>query len=442
MRMERIGRYEVVAELGRGSMGAVYKARDPQIGRTVAIKIILTANLSTADLEQYKQRFVREAQAAGQMSHPGIVTIHDIAEDANGQPFLVMEFIEGIGLDRLLVPSAERLPLERCLDLGIQVSEALEYAHRRGVVHRDIKPANILLTHDGRAKIADFGIAKLAGVQLTQTGQMMGTPAFMSPEQFSGGPVDARSDLFSLGAMLYWMLTGEKPFGGESLTVVSFRVVYTEPIPATRVDPSLPRELEAVLSRCLAKNPSDRYSSCRELADDLKAVKEGRAIKTQPVPVPAPMDQTVATVAPLASGVNTPMSTLPASAEVTKPGVPVAGVPVEVEPLSFWAAHKRKLAVLALLLLLLIIGYWLWPSGVTEETQTDTTEEPAPPPAPRRATTTKTTPRQQPAAQQPAATEPTPEEILRQKGEEILKQKAEELLKSQKKKPGKGKGRR
>src|SRR3990172_8145660 len=145
MRMERIGRYEVVAELGRGSMGAVYKARDPQIGRTVAIKIILTANLSAADLEQYKQRFVREGQAAGQMSHPGIVTIHDIAEDANGQPFLVMEFIEGIALDRLLVPGAERLPLERCLDIGLQVSEALEYAHRRGVIHRDIKPANILL---------------------------------------------------------------------------------------------------------------------------------------------------------------------------------------------------------------------------------------------------------------------------------------------------------
>jgi len=395
---------------------------------------------------------VREAQAAGQMSHPGIVTIHDIAEDATGQPFLVMEFIEGIGLDRLLVPGAERLPVERCLDISIQVAEALEYAHRRSVIHRDIKPANILLTNDGRAKIADFGIAKLAGVQLTQTGQMMGTPAFMSPEQFSGGAVDARSDLFSLGAMLYWMLTGEKPFGGESLTVVSFRVVYTEPIPATRINPAIPRELEAVLSRCLAKNPNDRYSSCRELAEDLKAVKEGRAIKTQPVPVPAPMDQTVATVAPLASGVGTAMGTLPASPEVTKPGVPVAGVPVEAEPLtfaftkivsaSFWAAHKRKLAVLALLLLLLLVGYWFWPSGTIEETQTDTTEEPAPPPTPKRATPAKSKPKQQPAAQEPTATQPTTEEILRQKGEEILKQKAEELLKDQKKKPGKRKGHR
>lgn len=441
--MERIGRYEVVAEVGRGSMGAVYKARDPQIGRTVAIKIILTANLSADALEQYKQRFVREAQAAGQMSHPGIVTIHDIAEDASGQPFLVMEFIEGIALDRLLVPGAERMPLERCLDIGIQVAEALEYAHRRGVVHRDVKPANILLTSDGRAKIADFGIAKLAGVQLTQTGQMMGTPAFMSPEQFSGGAVDARSDLFSLGAMLYWMATGEKPFGGESLTVVSFRVVYTEPIPATRVDPTLPRELEAVLSRCLAKNPNDRYASCRELAEDLKAVKEGRTIKTQPVPVPAPMDQTVTTVAPLASGVGTVMGTLPAAAEITKPGVPVAGVPVEVEPLTFWAAHRRKLIALVAVLLLLLIGYWLWPSGTAEEVQTETTEEPAPPPAPKR-TTTKAKPRSQPAAQQPAATEPTTQEILRQKGEEILRQKAEELLKDQKKKKpwSKGKGNR
>jgi serine/threonine-protein kinase len=440
--MERIGRYEVVTELGRGSMGAVYKARDPQIGRTVAIKIILTANLSAEALDQYKQRFIREAQAAGQMSHPGIVTIHDIAEDASGQPFLVMEFIEGIALDRLLLPGAERLPLERCLDIGIQVAEALEYAHRRGVIHRDIKPANILLTNDGRAKIADFGIAKLAGVQLTQTGQMMGTPAFMSPEQFSGDAVDARSDLFSLGAMLYWMVTGEKPFGGESLTVVSFRVVYTEPIPASRANPALPSELDAVFSRCMAKNPSHRYASCRELMDDLKAVKEGRAIKTQPVPVPAPMDQTVATVAPLASGVRAPLSTLPASAEATKQGVPVAGVPVEVEPLSFWAAHKRKLIVLALLLLLVFAGYWLWPSGTSEELQTDTVEEPAPPPpAPKRATK-RAAPQQQPPAQQPAASEPTMEEVLRQKGEEILKEKAEEILKSQKKKPGKGKGRR
>lgn len=440
--MDRIGRYEVVAELGRGSMGAVYKARDPQIGRTVAIKIILTANLSADALEQYKQRFVREAQAAGQMSHPGIVTIHDIAEDASGQPFLVMEFIEGIALDRLLVPGAERMPLDRCLDIGIQVAEALEYAHRRGVVHRDVKPANILLTNDGHAKIADFGIAKLAGVQLTQTGQMMGTPAFMSPEQFSGGAVDARSDLFSLGAMLYWMMTGEKPFGGESLTVVSFRVVYTDPIPATRVDPALPHELEAVLSRCLAKNPADRYASCRELSEDLKAVKEGRSIKTQPVPVTAPMDQTVATVAPLASGMGTALGTLPASAERTKQGVPVAGVPVEVEPVTFWAAHRRKLLAVLILLLLLLVGYWLWPSAPTEELQTDTTEEPAPPPTPKRTTTKKVTPRPQPAAQEPAATEPTTEEILRQKGEEILRQKAEEILKDQRKKPGKGKGRR
>jgi serine/threonine-protein kinase len=441
--MERIGRYEVVSELGRGSMGAVYKARDPQIGRTVAIKIILTANLSAEALEQYKQRFMREAQAAGQMSHPGIVTIHDIAEDASGQPFLVMEFIEGIGLDRLLVPGAERLPVERCLDIGIQVAEALEYAHRRGVVHRDIKPANILLTHDGRAKIADFGIAKLAGVQLTQTGQMMGTPAFMSPEQFSGGAVDARSDLFSLGAMLYWMLTGEKPFGGESLTVVSFRVVYTEPIPANRINPALPPELETVLARCLAKNPADRYASCRELAEDLKAIQGGRAIKTQPVPVPAPMDQTVATVAPLSSGAGMPLGTLPAAAEATKQAIPVVGVPVEVEPLGFWAAHKRKLIAAALLLLLaVLLGYWFWPSAGTEETQTDTTTEPAPPPKPKRATTTKTTPRQQPAAQ-PAETTPSPEEILRQKGEEILQQKAEEILggTKQKTKPGKGKGR-
>jgi serine/threonine-protein kinase len=434
--MQRIGRYEVIEELGRGAMGAVFKARDPQIGRTVAIKIILTANLSPADLEQYKLRFQREAQAAGQMSHPGIITIHDIAEDEAGQPFLVMEFVEGTGLDRLLAQSGP-LPLDRSLGLAVQVAEALDYAHQRGVVHRDIKPANILLTADGRAKIADFGIAKLAGVQMTQTGQMMGTPAFMSPEQFSGGAVDARSDLFSLGAMLYWMLTGEKPFGGESLTVVSFRVVYTAPIPARRVNPALPPEVDTVLSRALAKNPADRYASCREFAADLKALREGRMIRTQPVAVP-PMEQTVTTVMPLATDTRPAMSTLPAAAtaEATERKAPAVGAPVAVEARPvFWTRGRKLAAAAALLLLLLLAGYAFWPGAEPVQPETETAE-PAPPPAPKRATPRPASKpaETKPAPSQPAQKEPTVEEILREKGEEILREQL-------KQKPGKGKGR-
>ena len=277
---KRIGRYEVIDELGRGAMGAVYKARDPNLGRAVAVKVILTANLTPQALEDYKKRFYREAEAAGRMMHPGVVTIHDMGEDsATGQPFLVMEFIEGKPLESLLDASPTGLPLEQALEVGLQVAEALDYAHKRGVIHRDIKPANIMVTNDGRAKIADFGIAKMEGANLTQTGQLVGTPAFMSPEQFSGGGIDARSDIFSLGAVLYEMFTGMMPFGGQTVTEIIFKVVQMPPAPACKLNPRLPASVEVLLNRCLAKEPAKRYGSARALADDLAAVKAGRSLE-------------------------------------------------------------------------------------------------------------------------------------------------------------------
>ncbi|HXE75296.1 MAG TPA: protein kinase [Candidatus Xenobia bacterium] len=275
---QRLGRYEIVEELGRGAMGAVYKARDPQLGREVAIKVILTANLSPDELKQYKQRFYREAQAAGQMSHPGIITIHDVAEDeVSGQPYLVMEFVQGATLDDLM-SGGKKLTIPEMLDIAIHVADALDYAHRRGVIHRDIKPSNILVTADGRAKIADFGVAKLAGTEITQTGQLVGTPAFMSPEQLTGDPVDARSDLFSFGAVLYFMFTGEKPFPGDTVTSVIYKVMQTAPTPARKLNPALPPEVDVILSKVMAKNPDQRYPNGRALAADLEAVKLGRPL--------------------------------------------------------------------------------------------------------------------------------------------------------------------
>ncbi len=276
---QRLGRYEIVEELGRGAMGAVYKARDPQLGREVAVKVILTANLSPDELKQYKQRFYREAQAAGQMSHPGIITIHDVAEDdVSGQPYLVMEFVQGATLDDLLASGTKKLSIPDMLDIAIQVSDALDYAHRRGVIHRDIKPSNILVTADSRAKIADFGVAKLAGTEITQTGQLVGTPAFMSPEQLTGDPVDARSDLFSFGAVLYFMFTGEKPFPGDTVTSVIYKVMQMAPTPARKLNPALPAEVDIILARVMAKNPDQRYANGRALAADLEAVKLGRPL--------------------------------------------------------------------------------------------------------------------------------------------------------------------
>jgi serine/threonine-protein kinase len=345
--MQKIGRFEILEELGRGSMGAVYKARDPQIGRVVAIKIILSAHLASEDLEQYRQRFQREAQAAGRLSHPGIVTIHDIAEDESGQPYLVMEFVEGTPLDKVL-SQGQRLPLEQALETGIQVARALDYAHRRGVIHRDIKPANILLTAEGGAKIADFGIAKLAGTQMTQAGQVMGTPAFMSPEQFSGAAVDARSDLFSLGAVLYWMFTGQRPFAGDTFTSMSFKIVYAPHTPARQVQPGLPEALDTVLGRALAKNPADRYASCAELASDLEALRDGRPVAATPAPVTA-LEQTVVTS--------------PAPVERTQ--AVEATLPVTPAP-RFGRRLALQLAAGGASLAVLALGYWLWPESAAE----------------------------------------------------------------------------
>jgi serine/threonine-protein kinase len=338
--MQRIGRYEVIDELGRGAMGVVYRARDTQIGRIVALKVILTANASEQDIERYKQRFRREAQAAGRLSHPGIVTIHDIAEDESGQPYLVMEYIEGRPLNLLLGPTAQ-VALDRLLDIGIQVAEALDYAHRGGIVHRDIKPPNILVTPEWKAKIADFGIARMEGTELTQEGTSVGTPSYMSPEQFRGGEIDGRSDIFSLGAVLYWMFTGEKPFPGETVTRISFQVAFEAPTPPSVTKPGLPKELDEILARCMAKNPAGRYASGAELAADLAAVREGQPLPARPaIPAGGRGSSPQAQAAPLAATAERT-----AQLEDTDPNaqtrVAISGTRIRTQPLE--ATTRRRL---------------------------------------------------------------------------------------------------
>ena len=267
-----LDRYVIDAQLGRGAMGEVYRAHDPKLGRTVAIKTVSIAGLDPEAEEEYRKRFVVEAQAAGRLSHPGIVTIFDVREET--EPYLVMEYVEGQSLQQLLGRNNRTLPLSTTLRLVQEIAEALHYAHAQGVVHRDIKPANILVTPDGHPKIADFGIAKLNQTDLTVPGQVLGSPAFMAPEQLSEEGVDSRSDLFSLGVILYYMLTGHRPFQGNSTTTVCFKLVNHEPVPASALEAKVPPELDSIVSRAMAKDPAQRYQSGMAMASDIQTLRE------------------------------------------------------------------------------------------------------------------------------------------------------------------------
>ncbi|HZI58264.1 MAG TPA: serine/threonine-protein kinase [Verrucomicrobiae bacterium] len=273
----QLGRYEIVAELGRGAMGAVFRARDPRIDRTVAIKTIAVPAASAIEAEQYRQRFFREAQAAGRLLHPGIVTIFDVGEDeAAHTPFIVMECVDGQSLDRLAAAAPScMLPRAMALELVQHIAEALDYAHCQGIVHRDIKPANIIVTAGGQPKIADFGIAKVAMTEMTLPGQVLGTPAYMSPEQLNGKAVDGRSDLFSLGVIAYWLLTGVKPFDGATLTEICVQVVTKDPTPPSQIAAGTSGDFDYVLARALAKDPAMRYQRCSELAADVEDLRAG-----------------------------------------------------------------------------------------------------------------------------------------------------------------------
>jgi serine/threonine-protein kinase len=272
----RFGRYEIVGELGRGAMGVVYKARDPQIDRLVALKTISLQGQEPERDEEFRQRFFVEAQAAGRLHHPGIVAIFDAGEDPETHnPYIVLEYVAGESLNRIL-SREKKLPLAQALRLAEEIASALDYAHAQGVVHRDIKPANILITEDGHAKIGDLGIAKLNLAQFTLPGHVLGTPAYMAPEQLSGEGVDGRSDLFSLGVILYAMVTGHSPFHGNSATTVCFKVVNREPVPASALDLDLPRALDAVISRAIAKDPNARYQRGSDFAADLQQLQQQR----------------------------------------------------------------------------------------------------------------------------------------------------------------------
>ena len=264
---ERFGRFKVIDELGRGAMGVVYRAADSALGRTVAIKTIaLTGNAAERDV--HEARFLQEARAAGSIGHPSIITIYDVGREGD-TAFIAMELLEGRDL-REVIRDVSLAPTQS-VAIAAAVAEGLAYAHERGVVHRDIKPGNIMVLPDGRVKIMDFGIARLHEPTVkTQTGVLLGSPQYMSPEQIVGQAFDHRADIFSLGLVLYEMLTGAKPFQGEDIPELMFKVANMPATPPSHVAPGLPPVIDYIVARALKKRPEERYASAGEFATDLR----------------------------------------------------------------------------------------------------------------------------------------------------------------------------
>lgn len=265
-----LGRYQIVKELGRGAMGTVYLGKDPKINRMVAIKTVrFDDDVDESSIKQVKERFFREAESAGNLNHPNIIKIFDAGED-NDISYIAMELLEGEDMKKY-TEKANLLPIRTVIDYCVKIADALDFAHQQGVIHRDIKPANIMLLKDATLRITDFGIARITASSRTQTGTVLGTPSYMSPEQLSGKKVDGRSDLFSFGVMLYELLTGTKPFAGESIAELLFKIANDKQPNPKEINPSIPDPLIAIINKLLEKDPDKRYQRGSEVSKDLTA---------------------------------------------------------------------------------------------------------------------------------------------------------------------------
>ena len=269
----KYGRYQIESELGRGSMGVVYSAYDPQIDRRIAIKVLREDRVTS---EEFVQRFLRESRSIGRLTHPNILTVYDAGKDHN-TIFIAMEFLEGKTLSEVI--KERKLSIDEIVDIGVQVAGALDYAHSKNIIHRDIKPSNIFITRDNRPVIADFGIARIEDptvIHRTQAGLILGTPGYMSPEQVRGESVDGRSDLFSLGVILYELTTGKPPFQGDTLPVLFREIMQDTPIEPKKEDSGVPQLLSGLIMKSLNKRPEKRFQTGRDMAQELKACHKRR----------------------------------------------------------------------------------------------------------------------------------------------------------------------
>lgn len=357
--LAKAGRYEIAGELGRGAMGIVYRATDPVIGRTVAVKTIRLSEEGTGmTRDELIARFKTEARAAGLLTHSNIVVIYDAGEE-EGLFYITMELIDGRSLQSQ-IDSKQTFPLPRVLRLMEQACGALQFAHERNVVHRDIKPANLMLTPDDTLKITDFGTAKILQFGTThQTAQVVGTPSYMSPEQVKGKAVDGRSDIFSLGVVLYEVMTGEKPFPGQNITTVIYKIVNEEPIPPSQLDSSIHPGLNYVILKALAKQPEARYQSCREMLEDLRNYRDLGANPNATVALPSPQPS-VQAAGPLATGAMRPPTRLPSTVGAAPRTSYLKETP---EPRRQTSSASVILLSLILLAVIAYAGYRLRPSA-------------------------------------------------------------------------------
>ena len=293
MEVTTLGRYQIVSQLGRGAMGTVYRAIDPAIERTVAIKT-LNPDLPDENMAEVKERFLREAKSAGRLNHPNVVTVYDVGE-TGGIAYIAMEFLEGRSL-RQVLDSGEPLPLPAIVNIAAQIADALDYAQRYGIVHRDIKPANIMIAPSGLAKLTDFGVAYMPSSSMTQTGTVLGSPKYLSPEQVLGLPVDGRADIFALGVVLFEMLTRKTPFERPDITVFSLmQAICTDPTPrVTTLNREIPSAFDTILTHALGKRPEERYQRAADFAADLRNYKQIALAATDATMMgPRPVDSTL-----------------------------------------------------------------------------------------------------------------------------------------------------
>jgi eukaryotic-like serine/threonine-protein kinase len=347
------GRYRIQRKLGAGGMADVYLAEDQELGRRVAIKIL---NSRHGNDDQFIERFRREAKNAAALNHPNIVSIYDRGE-AEDTYYIAMEFLDGRTLKELIV-SRGAAPINVAIEYARQILSALRFAHRHGIVHRDIKPHNVLVDGEGRVKVTDFGIARAGTSQMTETGSIVGTAQYLSPEQARGGEVDPRSDLYSLGVVLYELLTGKTPFDGETPVEIAMKHLSNTPKPPSALRPDVPRELDMVVMRALAKNPDERYQSADEMEADLERVARGARVSAATVDTATQVMRRPAAAAAATSATAATMIATPPAAAAPPPAV------VDEEEVQEGGGPERPLwpwlVAIGFVIAAVIAGFFVW----------------------------------------------------------------------------------